>query len=646
MKKSVYFHEFNILMAGKVYLPNVSGMLQANCQKYPEITANYQFMPFLFIRQKPEQIIDKWHNPAVLAFSSSMWNHQLNLVLSREGRKIFPEALIIFGGPHIPTQTASWLTAHPWVDVVVRGEGEETFAELLIKFLSSRDFSSIPGIICRQPNTNYCYKTSDRPFVDVNDLPSPYLLGCYDELIEQSSEIEYQVILETNRGCPFRCAFCYWGNGFSKIRTFGLDRLEREIAWIAEKKISYVFGADANFGMLPRDLTIAEFFVKQKQQSGYPHSFRVCYGKNVGDRIARVAELLESNSLTTGVTVSFQSTNPETLENIGRNNISLDTYRQLLCQYREKNIRVYTELLLGLPGETYRSFAEGIEEVFQAGLYDQVGIFFCQVLPNTDMADPDYSRQYGIKTKRLALVEFHALPRPVGEITEYEEIVVATKTMPHEDWKQSARLAWMAQTIHGLKLGFFVTLYLCKRFGIKYTELFEYLLLHGQAEEKFPVFAGEIAYYEDYLSRLLSGQPQCVFLPEFGKISWQIEEATFLRLNERLDVFYDEMVVLLSELLLSRNIKFISDEVVELVRYQSARISRITSLPIRYYQFNFNLPEYFDLLLSDQLADVRICQQNLRVEATNFFSNREKFAQQVIWFGRRHCRVLEKASWY
>lgn len=644
--KNVYLHEFNILMGQKVYLPNVSGMLRAYAEVQPNIVDCYQFMPFLFVRQQPEKIIEQWSNPSVLAFSSSTWNHRLNLVLAKRARELFKDVLIVFGGPHVPAKTEEFLEQYPFVDVVVRGEGEVTFSELLTEFLVGRDFSKVNGIVYRHPLTDKCVRTPERGgLVDVNQLPSPYLAGLYDEILRNRNNIEYQVIFETNRGCPFRCAYCYWGNGTTKIRTFDIGRIEKEIRWMALNEIQYVFGADANFGMLSRDREIAELFVKSKQLTGYPRTFRVCYGKNATDRIFGVAQLLDSTKLATGVTVSFQSTDPDTLRNIGRSNINLDAYRELLCRYREKNIRVYTELILGLPGETYNSFARGIEEVFQAGLYDQVGIFLCQVLPNTNMADPAYALLHGIETQRLELVEPHASLRPKEEIVEYEDVIVSTKTMPAEDWKSSARLAWMAQVIHGMKLGFFIALYLFKRFNVKYIELFEYLLVAGRNKNRFPVFAGEIEHYENYLNGLLSGNPQCVFLPQFGKISWQIEEATFLRLNGKLKEFYEEMSTLMFELLETRRREFNSCEVAEVVQYQHAKVSRPSVPNVQEYNFDFNIPEYFDLILSDRQVEIHNTRQLLTVNYIDYYGEKEKFAQQVIWFGRRYCRTLESSTW-
>lgn len=643
--KNVYLHEFNILMAGKVYLPNVSGMLRAYAELKSQIAVAYKFMPFLFVRQRPEEIIRKWDNPSVLAFSSSMWNHQLNLFLAKKARELFPKSLIVFGGPHISARVEEFLEQNSFIDVVVRGEGEVTFAELLIEFLDSRDFSKVAGIVYRHPHTNEIIRTQDRELVEVDELPSPYLAGFYDEFLDHRDGIEYQVILETNRGCPFRCSFCYWGNGTNKIRVFDMNRVKKEIEWIAEKEIQYVFGADANFGMLPRDREIAEFFVKLKQLSGYPHAFRVCYGKNATDRIFDVAKLLEANGLTRGVTVSFQSTDQQTLVNIGRKNIKVDAYRDLLRRYRNEKIRVYTELLLGLPGETYESFARGIEEVFQAGLYDQVGIFFCEVLSNTEMDDRDYIARHGMKMKRLELVEPHAVKRSPGEIPEYEDIVVTTKSMPLSDWKRSAMLAWIAQSFHGLKLGFFVSLYLFQKYGIKYTEFFEYLIKAGSDTASFPIFSREIAFYSEYLENILNGKPQCVFMDEYGKISWQIEEVTFLRVSENLKDFYGELEVLVMNFLETKKNKFFKEEVGEVVLYQFARMANPNTDRSKECVFLYNIPEYFDKLLCDSPVGIVSKTQTLIIEA-KIYNNKEEYAKQVIWFGRRDCRAIESVVWH
>jgi radical SAM superfamily enzyme YgiQ (UPF0313 family) len=644
--KRVYLHEFNILMGNKIYLPIASGMLRAYAETRSEIRHNFQFMPFIFRRDTVDSIVSSYEEPEVLAFSSSLWNHQLNLAVAEAAKDLHPGVLIVFGGPHVPHDAERFLMKYPFIDVVVRGEGEITFAKVLMAHLNAHDFSSVEGISFRDLGRDKVAQTPDRPMVEALDtLPSPYLSGLYDYLIrDREDDMEYQAIFESNRGCPFGCSFCYWGNAARKVRRFPRQRLQDEIMWFGDNRIAFVFSADANFGMYQWDLNTAQMMVAAKGAFGFPQAFRCCYGKNAGDRIFEVAKLLEEAGLSKGVTLSFQSTDETTLRNIGRRNIKLDVYRDLQTRYHQANVPVYTELILGLPGETRKSFTNGIEEILQAGLHDQIGVFFCTILPNTDMSDPVYVAMHGIRSKRIALIEPHASPRQ-GEIQEYEDICVGTDTMPLEDWKQSAKLAWITQVLHGYKLSFFMSLYLSDKLGVKYTDLYEYILEHGR-EDLFPIISGEIAYYAQFLEDALAGQPQCVFLDEFGDISWQIEEASLLRLSGQLEGFYQELFLLIANFLRERNIHFNQALLINILIYQRARMATFKPQEDETKRlFDFSVPEYFEALLRDESINIRHQYQVLTVKPTNFNGDKAEFARQVIWFGRRDSRIIENVSW-
>ena len=621
-------------------------MLRACAETWSEIRHNFEFMPFVFRRDTVDNIVAGYEEPEVLAFSSSLWNHQLNLAVAKVAKDLHPDVLIIFGGPHVPHDAEQFLMNHPFIDVVVRGEGEITFAKVLVAHLNAHDFSSVKGISYRDLTRDRVIQTDDRPLVENLDvLPSPYLSGLYDYLIrDRESGIEYQAIFESNRGCPFGCSFCYWGNAVRKVRRFPKQRLQDEIMWFGDNQISFVFSADANFGMYQWDLSTAQMMVAAKRAFGFPQAFRCCYGKNAGDRIFEVAKLLEEAGMSKGVTLSFQSTDETTLQNIGRRNIKLGVYRDLQIRYHQASVPVYTELILGLPGETLSSFSNGIEEILQAGLHDQIGVFFCTILPNTDMSDPVYSALHGIRSKRIALIEPHASLRQ-GEVQEYEDICVGTDTMPLEDWKQAAKLAWITQVLHGYKLGFFMSLYLSKQFGTKYTDLYRYILEHGR-EDLFPTISGEIAYYEQFLEDVLTGQPQCVFLEEFGDVSWQIEEASLLRLSGQLDTFYQELFLLVKNFLESRNVHFNQALLINILIYQQARMATFKPRDSETKRlFDYNVPEYFETLLRDDDINLRHKYQLLTVRHTNFDGDKTEFARQVIWFGRRDSRIVEHVTW-
>jgi hypothetical protein len=155
-----------------------------------------------------------------------------------------------------------------------------------------------------------------------------------------------------------------------------------------------------------------------------------------------------------GITISYQSTDPQVQKNIKRDNIKLSVARELHRRFNENDVPVYTELILGLPGETTQSWRNGIDEILSSGLKNQLFIYLCQVYPNTDLADRDYQKSFGIITKKIDLNEIHGNVRHNDWVSEIEEIVIATDSMPHEGWRRRVMISWVTMMIHSLKLGF------------------------------------------------------------------------------------------------------------------------------------------------------------------------------------------------
>ena len=268
----IYFNEYNLLMGsgGISYLPFVSGILSANAKKISKLNKNFKIKPFIFIPDKADQIIKNYYDekPDIAVFSISMWNEQLSLEVARKIKKLW-NPLIIFGGPSCPHNPTEYFKKHEFIDIAVRAEGEDAFNDILTKYLNKESFDDIPNVSYRTKNNQCKINLNSIKFnKDLDIYPSPYLTGEYDYLFEENKDHKYQIIVETNRGCPFLCTYCYWGKGgtTTKYRFHSLERVYKEIEWIAQKKIKYVFNADSNFGMHRRDIHIAQKLVETKKK--------------------------------------------------------------------------------------------------------------------------------------------------------------------------------------------------------------------------------------------------------------------------------------------------------------------------------------------------------------------------------------------
>ncbi len=647
--REIYFNEFNILMENAAYLPIVSGILQSYASKFTKVTDNYRFMPFIFYRHHQDEVLAQYNNPSVAAFSASMWNEQLNLKVAELVKRKFPDCLIVFGGPQVPYDAEDYFARHPFIDIGVRGEGEEAFAEILERFLESRDFSGIAGISYRNTKTGGCIKNEAvRAQKDDLDLyPSPYLDGLYEDLMAKHSDLHFQAIIETNRGCPFPCTFCYWGMGglSRKYRFFSLDRTRQILDWCGRHKIQYVFNADSNFGMIKHDYEIAEMIVATKLKYGYPEKFRTCFGKNSDDKIYAIAKLLHEHDLEKGITLARQSNDEETLKIIRRENIKLSMYRNLQFKFNKEDVPVYSELILGLPGETVDSWKRGIEELLQCGVKNQLFVYHCQVYPNTEMGEPEYQKKYGMELRRIPLTEIHGRIHNDGIVSEYEDIAISSNSMSREQWRSMATLSWTLQLMHGMKLAYYVMVYIAGRYGVKFTDFLEFLSSVKFDRKRCPIMSREMGVFAAQAVSIQAGGGRGRIMKEYGEIYWDEEEASFLRIVAEKDAFYAELLGLVAQFLTESGAAFDRVELEEAILYQKVRVPDLTGKTPPIYEFQFNFPEYFNCIFLEAPIALERKPQKMTIVNAKTYADKRAFAQETILRGRKSGTTLLKVSW-
>ena len=191
--------------------------------------------------------------------------------------------------------------------------------------------------------------TVPKPDKLIEDIPSPYLSGLMNSLMKPNKQ--YSAIIETNRGCPYRCTFCdQEALYYNKIAKFNHDRVLSELDWVSNNKIEFLYFADSNLGIFERDLQFIHHLAKNKNATGYPRNIDYATAKQQPDRILELGRILNHEAkINRGMTIALQSMNPKTLDAIKRTNIANIDLEKTVQTYNKNNIENYCELILVNP---------------------------------------------------------------------------------------------------------------------------------------------------------------------------------------------------------------------------------------------------------------------------------------------------------
>lgn len=646
MKHNVYLAQISTMYGRSLFLPYSVGSLWAYAQTIPEVIEAYELKGFLVRREPIADVVARLDTPAVLGLSCYQWNWEYSLVLAQAVKDRYPACLIIMGGPQVPSRAQTFFQEYPHVDILVHGEGELTFAEILTTLISTglrnpQDMMAVHGLSLQSACERQEIRTPSRERIkDLSLLPSPYVAGLFDDLL--SSEWDFQACQETSaRGCGFSCAMCDWGSATqSKIYQFPEERIIQEFEWFGHHKIRFLYSCDANFGILKREVDLTRALVDTKAIYDYPREFRACYAKNSGERVFQIASLLSEAGMNKGVTLSMQSLDAHTLQAIKRSNIKMDDFAHWMRRYHEAGIATYTELIMGLPGETYDTFADGIDRLLDAGQHEHLSIYMCQLLPNSEMSDPAYLAQHGIRSVRMPVLLQHSTPQ-VDEIVEYHDIVVETSTMPRDDWERCYLFAWAVQTFHCMGLTRLLAMYLRQEYGVAYRTFYEALVTFACDQMGHSVLGEEYEQTWTTVKRAVDGHPWDMFVPDAGPIIWPTEEASFVRIGTQKPRLAQDLMMCVQELARRQGIWFDEPLVTDLIRYQLFLV-KDPSMPQTFHlEYDYNWHSYFETLRRGTPIELVRGTYWLDVDAgKSYGGDLEAWAREVVWYGRKSGQFL------
>ncbi|MBR6619781.1 MAG: radical SAM protein [Clostridia bacterium] len=619
--KKVYFVQANLSYGKTYYLPYATGCLAAYAWQYETIKNNYEIGEFIFKRDSIETVMNNIADPAVVAFSCYTWTWEYNKTLASAIKNKYPDCVIVFGG-HSISENVDVFAQLPYVDFFIYGEGERAFKEILEQYHTEKNYFEIKNIAYRE--NGKIIITSREYYENLNGYLSPYLEGYFEKITQANPDTEFCAVIETNRGCPYNCAYCDWCYS-QNIRQFPIDKVKEEIVWCSKNKVEYIFCADGNFGILKRDLEIAEFVVDIKKKHGYPHIFNTCFAKNSNETVFEISKLFYENHMNKAATLAYQTVSDTALKNVNRTNFTMDAFAELVKKYNESGIPTYTEMILGLPGETYESFCEGLCKLIEAGQQSALTVYYCQVYPNAIMGRKEYREKHGIVTAHVPLNYLHSTMPSADDITEYTDIIVSTNDMSFNDMIKSIMFCTSLQCFHHIGLLKFFAVYLRNEKNISYLDFYTRLLefiFNAKGTFLYSLFNS----FRNQCSDFSNGE-WSYFNERFGEIGWFLEEGAFLEIVSNIEEFWIEIIPFLKSFQIDNEIFS------ELLKFQKFAI-RLPGQEFVCGEFEYDFYTYFKTVISShQFLEKR--KVRIKVNISNPVYNWKDYARKVVLYAKR-----------
>ena len=293
--------------------------------------------------QEIEKIILSLDSPRIIGFSVLTLNSRRAYDLAGKIKRVDPNALVVLGGIH-PTVLTEEVLSNKDIDVVIRGEGEETFKELVELVLSEKGYKQINGISFRENDS--IHHNQDRAMItNLDDIP-PFPYHLFEKNLDKYPSFG---CVFTSRGCPYKCIFCSSRNiSGMQYRIYSIERIVSEIKLLVEKynqKIIWIM--DDNIAVNPKrfknfvELVIKEGLHKKTEFHG---SMR---GDNLTDEVLEWAKKGNFRMISFGM-----ETGAEPLMKLIDKRETVEAVVSAIKRTHQKGITTAATLIFGLPTET------------------------------------------------------------------------------------------------------------------------------------------------------------------------------------------------------------------------------------------------------------------------------------------------------
>lgn len=350
-------------------------------------------------------------------------------------KRIDGRVVTVIGGPHVTFRDSECLSS-PFIDVVVRGEGEWSMLKLLSALKDGADLTQVAGITFRQAGT--IIRTPDRPLGNLADLPPLDF-----DLLPADFIRDAQIYGISNRGCAYRCNYCVESAFWRKKRNYPVKRLVDEMEVL-----------DARFGN-----KIMGFFESMLDSNSH-HFFELCdeivnRGITLSEKfnfhvrpdsvsVERIAAVRRAGM--NWASMGVESVSPKVLTMMNRANLTRERIIDACRILRNNDMHVHTYWIVGHPGDTPEESEDSFKfltYLIENDLCQTAEAMIFQPYPGTcffenpekygvEILEPDWSRWNRFDS------------RPISQLTDFpaDEIHAAWYRMDSflRTWKSLSKL--------------------------------------------------------------------------------------------------------------------------------------------------------------------------------------------------------------
>ena len=365
------FQEFPIIPVGLLYL---AGILEHRGYEVDVL----DLLVSKYSKDKIKRKL-KEYEPDIVGVTCVTMNYPGASEILKYCKSVNPEIKTIIGGPHVTFAAEETLDEAPWIDIVVRGEGEYT----LLDIASGKKEADINGIAYR--SDGHVMLTAPRELIeDLDSLPTParhlFPISRYQALASHGSII-------AGRGCPFNCIFCVGSKmGGRRARFRNPKLVVDEIEQCLELGFKEINLDDDLFTLNHKHL---HAFCDEIINRGLKFNWSI---------FARVdtvnPEILQKlrKAGCTWISYGVESGNQEILDTV-KKKITLNMVRKSVKMAKDAGIDVLLSFILGLPGETKDTMQETVNFAREIGTH--YGFHVLAPFPGTEVREK--ADEYGLE---------------------------------------------------------------------------------------------------------------------------------------------------------------------------------------------------------------------------------------------------------